>query len=197
MTQNPSHAITKVSQILEKGACILDIGAGRHLAHTKIFRKKGFVVDTCDFFHGSTYRGDFNKLDIPEEKYDMVWGSHVLEHQLNVGNFLTKCREVCKEGGIVCMTVPPRTTFTAGGHVTQWNPGMLVYNMVLAGIDCSNAHIKQYDYNQSVIGYKNSFKLPQLKYDSGDLHTLNKWLPKGLEYKKFGNFEGDIKEHNW
>ena len=74
---------------------------------------------------------------------------------------------------------------------------MMIYNMVLAGIDCSNAHIKQYNYNQTVIGYKKTFVMPQLKYDSGDLATLSKWLPKGLKYEKFGNFEGDIKEHNW
>lgn len=197
MTQNPDQALHKVVKILEKGARILDIGAGKPLAHTKWFRQRGFEVDTCDFFKGSTYEGDFNELKIPPRHYDCVWGSHVLEHQLNVNKFLRKCQRVCKEGGVIALTVPPRTTYTAGGHVTQWNPGMMIYNMVLAGIDCSNAHIKQYNYNQTVIGYKKTFVMPKLKYDSGDLATLSKWLPKGLKYEKFGNFEGDIKEHNW
>lgn len=194
---NPDQTMEKVAQILAKNSKVLDVGAGANRPHAHWFDRRGMEVDTCDFFPGSTYQGDFNQAEIPEETYDCLWLSHVLEHQLNAGLFLKKCFSVCKEDGIIAVTVPPRTTYTAGGHVTQWNPGMLIYNLVLAGFDCSNAHIKQYGYNQSVIAYKKSFKMPKLKYDSGDLGTLNKWLPKGLEYKKFGNFEGDIQEHNW
>lgn len=194
---NPDQTLEKVITLLSKESKILDIGAGKGRPHQKWFISRGMIVDTCDFFPDSTYQGDFNKVEIPQEAYDCLWLSHVLEHQLNVGSFLEKCYTVCKTNGVIAITVPPRTTYTAGGHVTQWNPGMLVYNLVLAGFDCSNAHIKQYGYNQSVIAYKKPFKMPELKYDSGDLGTLNKWLPKGLEYQKFGNFEGDIMEHNW
>lgn len=194
---NPHLTQNKVHNLIQPKSKILDIGAGKEQMHTRWFSNKRHICHTCDFFPKSTYEGDFNTLDIPSDTYDVVWASHVLEHQLNVNSFLTKCHDVLKVGGLVAVTVPPRTTYTAGGHVTQWNPGMLIYNLVLAGFDCSNAHIKQYEYNQSVIAYKNPFTMPKLRYDSGDLGILNKWLPKGLEYKKFGNFEGDIEEHNW
>jgi hypothetical protein len=194
---NPDQTMEKVVKLLPKKSKILDVGSGMPPLHKNWFTRRGMIVDTCDFFPGSTYQGDFNKIKLPRGAYDCLWLSHVLEHQLNVGMFLKKCYRICKKDGMIAVTVPPRTTYTAGGHVTQWNPGMLIYNLVLAGFDCSDAHIKQYGYNQSVIAYKKPFKMPPLKYDSGDLKTLNKWLPKGLEYKKFGNFEGDIEEHNW
>lgn len=194
---NPHLALEKVNEIAQPGSRIIDVGAGQGRPHSKWFQGKGHNVDSCDFFNGSTYQGDFNTVDIPHDTYDVVWGSHVLEHQLNVNAFLKKCYDICKVGGIIAITVPPAKDEIVGGHVTLWNPGIVIYNLVLAGFDCSNAHIKRYEYNQSVIAYKNPFKLPKLVYDRGDLDTLKPWLPKGLTYKRFGQFEGMIQEHNW
>lgn len=194
---NPDQTLRKVGDLLSRASFILDIGAGKTHPHTSWFISQTHHVETCDFYKWATYYGDFNQVQIESNRFDCVWASHVLEHQLNVNMFLKKCHRVLKKDGIIAVTVPPRTTYTAGGHVTQWNPGMLIYNLVLAGFDCSNAHIKQYGYNQSVIAYKGSFELPSLNYDTGDLGKLNKWLPKGLKYEKYGNFEGDIQEHNW
>ena len=91
---------------------VLDVGAGS-LEHANLFLRAGKIVDTVDFGLSeysnrqreatgirNSYIGDFNTLDIPH-KYDVVWCSHVLEHQVNPNLFLKKIREVANDGGYV------------------------------------------------------------------------------------------------
>ncbi len=199
MAQNVNETIRKLDSIIKKSSKILDIGAGQKEEHANIFRSKGHIVDTVDFFPRSTYQGIFTELNI-EKKYDVIWTSHCLEHQPNIGNFLTKCYDVCEDNGYICITVPPANAYKdwiVGGHVTLWNAGLLVYNLVLAGFDCSDANIKSYDRNISVISRKRNRPEVRLVYDRGDLRTLNQWMPRGLQYDRWGHFEGQIQEHNW
>ena len=73
-----------------------------------------------------------------------------MEHQINVNSFLEKIRKDLKEDGFLCITVPPAKHKMVGGHVTIWNPLLLIYNVVLAGFDCKNVAVKKYDYNISL-----------------------------------------------
>jgi hypothetical protein len=86
-----------------------------------------------------------------DSRFDCVWASHVLEHQLNVGLFLRKIFEVANEGAAVCVTVPPSQPKILGGHVSFWNAGLLLYNLVHAGFDCRDASVLRYGYDISVI----------------------------------------------
>ena len=173
---------------------ILDIGSGQGY-HAQVMRNKGLKVSTTDIKGVVTYRGDYNKLDIPQ--HDGIFCAHVLEHQLNVNSFLKKVFSDLKEGGILCITVPPLKHKIVGGHVTLWNAGLVIYNLVLAGFDCSKASIKTYGYNISVILKKKSRPQVKLIYDNGDLLTINKYLPVGLIYSSSGAFDGNIAEYNW
>lgn len=193
---NVDLTIDKLNSVLDKQCNILDIGAGKQEPHAKMFRSKGHVVDTVDFFSTSTYTGNFMDIEFTKQ-YDVIWASHCLEHQLNVNMFLKKCYNVCSDGGLICITVPPAKDWIVGGHVTLWNAGLVIYNLVMSGFDCSNSSIKSYDYNISVIAQKKPFTMPKLRYDRGDLKTLQQWLPSGLEYDKYGHFEGKIHEYNW
>lgn len=185
-----------------KPAAVLDIGSGRKERHANLMRKSGIKVDTVDFFNTATYTGDFMEVDI-KKKYDAVWTAHCLEHQLNVHNFLLKTKDVLKEDGILCITVPPMKEQVVGGHLTVWNSGLLLYNLVIAGFDCRNAKIKTYGYNISVFVKKNSsIKLPNnLPRDSGELRMLKNFFPKEISQeissgrKEF--FSGNIQELNW
>ena len=193
---NSVEGMILFSNILNDDCKILDIGSGKHESHANFFRDNGFVVDTCDFHKNATYKGNFNDLDI-HKSYNGIWTAHCLEHQLNVNLFLKKIYSVLLDDGILCITVPVFKQNIVSGHYTFWNAGLLLYNLVMAGFDCSNAKIKTYGYNISVIVKKKSFIMPQLKYDKPDLVTLQKYFPDGLEWLDGKGFEGEIEELDW
>ena len=156
-------------------------------------------MDTCDFHPTATWSGDFCKLDI-DKTYDACWCSHVLEHQENVHYFLKKITKVVRPGGIVCVTVPPLKHNVVGGHLTLWNAGLLIYNLVVAGIDCSSCKAKRYGYNISVIFYNNAREEIELCLGGPDLAKLKRFFPIEIQWQENtrGNlFDGDISEPNW
>lgn len=186
---------------------ILDIGACEML-HSKIMIDNGKTVDTCDYGNSvyyvkkddsiqtrKNYIGDFNDINF-EDKYDAIWCSHILEHQLNPNLFLKKIHSLLKEGGVLGIVVPPRKPFIVGGHVSIWNAGLVLYHLVLAGFNCRKyCKILQYDYNIGIIIKKESIeKYPDnLSYDKGDIELLSDFFPFEVKH----NFNGDIMEFNW
>jgi len=136
--------------------------------------------------------GDFNNV-ATDKLYDCIWCSHVLEHQLNPNFFLTKIFHTLKDGGVLAITVPPAKHEIVGGHVTLWNAGLLLYNLILAGFDCKDAAVKSYGYNISVIVNKRTAILPDLLFDAGDINALNEFFPLGV----YEGFVGKIEELNW
>lgn len=175
---------------------VLDIGCGQGL-HSNAFRthlKTVIGIDAGDHWGTPEIKADFITYDFVEP-FDLVWCSHMLEHQPNVQQFLHKVYAVLKPGGILAITVPPRKPSIVGGHVSIWNAGLLLYNLILAGFDCRDAMIQQYDYNISVIVRKSYASLPPLKMDSGDIELLAPYFPRALEAVQ--NFSGDIADMQW
>ncbi|HDX8614717.1 TPA: class I SAM-dependent methyltransferase [Aeromonas dhakensis] len=181
---------------------VLDLGAGEGL-HSNILSAHGKKVTAVDL-GGSIYSKraspDFevingNFMDLSFDKaFDCIWCSHVLEHQLNVNQFLLNINSHLIEGGVLAVTVPPMKNEIVGGHVSIWNAGLLIYNLVMAGFDCRRAAILRYSYNISCIIEKRSIVLPKdLNYDYGDIEKLSMYLPQGLAE----GFNGDIYELNW
>ena len=179
---------------------VLDIGAGAQ-KHTKQMREQGLTVVTNDYGENNRvvnlrpdYSGDYLTLtDIGT--FDGIWCSHTLEHQRNVGLFLDKLHRDLEEGGVLGITVPPRKDKIVGGHLSLWNVGLLLYNLVLAKFDCSGAGVATYGYNCSVVLNKKTANLPDLTYSGGDIERLKTFFPKGLDIKQ--GFNGRIEEHNW
>lgn len=181
---------------------VLDVGAGA-LHHTNILLKNNKIVDICDYGNSiyynkrieqenirNKYIGNFNKIKF-NNKYDAIWCCHILEHQLNINLFLKKINSLLNEGGYLAIIVPPRKPFIVGGHVTIWNSGLVLYNLILAGFDCSEyCYINQYDYNIGIIIKKKSIiKLPDnISMDCGDIELLNKYFPFDVKH----GFNGDI-----
>lgn len=183
---------------------VLDVGAGNLLA-ASYFVDHGKIVDVNDY-EKSPYlnaeavtlsrvrnfiSGDFNKLEF-SEKYDFLWISHVLEHQLDVQAFLVKAVSLIKDEGYIAVAVPPRKPFIVSGHVNLFNPGLLVYRMILAGVDCSKAKVFQYDGNICLITKINRIELPELSFDIGDLEKLQKYFPFEVQE----GFNGDFMQSN-
>jgi len=123
---------------------VADIGVGRGL-HATGFCCQNFQVHGVDgrpaevrhpnYTHHFSWFEDWEPVPV-----DMVWTCHTLEHVPNPGDFLTKCRELTPVGGLFGVVVPDdRTDLIIDGHFTFWTPATLLYHMVMAGWDCSEA----------------------------------------------------------
>lgn len=184
-------AFDKFFNMLQKSGDVelLDVGCGTEQTHAKLFDTLDNVtVTTCDIVDGVDLQGKFTSMDIEDEAYDAIWCAHVLEHQENVGEFLKKIHHSLSEDGLLCITVPPLKHNIVGGHLTLWNTGLLYYNLILAGFDCSKAIHKKYNYNISIIVRKKSITdFPNLFYDCGDIELLSKYFP----FKAKQGFDGN------
>ena len=189
---------------------VLDIGCGQGL-HSDIFKDNGKQVFSLDYGkspylmrredRSNIIIGEFTAYDFGSRQFDAVWCSHVLEHQMDTHRFLLKVHQVLRENGVLAITVPPLKHDIVGGHVSLWNAGLLLYHLILAGFDCSQAAVKKHGYNISVITVKKSVNvIPDLIFDAGDIRTIRPYLPYGLSYGENINdvmFNGDIDELNW
>lgn len=188
-----SEALTRFLEY-DWNSC-LDIGAGKGI-HADYMRNEGRKVTTLD--SNPVYNPNIiaqylrwrNNAYLPA--YEAIWCCHVLEHQINVGSFLRKIHNDLEPGGYLAITVPPAKHEIVGGHVTLWNPGLLVYNLILAGFDCANARVGSYEYNISVIVQKESYEsrgIPieiskKLINDAGDIELLSSFFPKNLHMRQ-------------
>jgi 2-polyprenyl-3-methyl-5-hydroxy-6-metoxy-1,4-benzoquinol methylase len=169
---------------------VLDVGSGGG-KHAQAFRKHGCKV-TCIDYGTSIYadnadnegleviHADFNSFESPR-KFDLVWASHILEHQRNPGLFIERLVEACAEGGHVCITVPDPHRNLWGGHVSLWTPGLLAYNVALCGVDLSDSRFIRGSNEFSLLFRAKRVPVPaDLHYDYGDLEKLAKYLPEGF-----------------
>ncbi len=187
---------------------VLDLGCGNGLA-SKFFSNNGKSVTACDYgrspnFDSSVAQqviiGDFNTIEFGRQ-FDCIWCAHCLEHQLNVQGFLTRIHSLLKENGVLAITVPPMKNTIVGGHVSLWNAGLLLYRLILAGFDCSEASVRRYGYNISVIVRKHTISvLDTIVYDKGDIRTLEPYFPKNIKLRRKesdNSFYGRIRKLNW
>ncbi|MGB5324620.1 MAG: class I SAM-dependent methyltransferase [Pseudomonadales bacterium] len=191
-------------QLVTKGRfnSVLDIGSGAG-EHAKIFEAYGKTVTRFDFGKsrafdaktqsGKTIIGDYLHYDF-EQSFDCVWASHVLEHTVYTHEFLVKIRRDCKPKGLIAITVPPAKSEFVGGHVTLWTPALLLYRMVLAGIDCRKASVFRYGYNITVItgNRANNVVLEELAWDFHDIERLQKFFPADIHAQMNGDLAGDV-----
>lgn len=181
-----------LERCLRLPACaVLDIGSGSG-EHAAAFRGSGFDVTTISLREPADLVGDY-LAHVFSERFGLIWASHVLEHQPNVGAFLKKCRHDLAEGGWLAVTVPPMKDSVVGGHVAMFNAGTLLYHLILAGFDCRNAMVKTYDYNVSVIAQNIPATLPDLAMDCGDIERLDHLFPMPVVQ----GFDGRIESLNW
>ncbi|MEM7530233.1 MAG: class I SAM-dependent methyltransferase [Pseudomonadota bacterium] len=174
-------------------------GAGRH---ARLLREAGCDVLAVDFGRSVYYGrredgtdiaiGDFLELDLPGDM-DLVWISHVLEHQPDVNRFLRRARACLAQDGWAVVTVPPAKPQIVGGHLTHWSPGLLLYNLVLAGFDGASARLLRHGYNITAFCRPHSDPLPELDYDSGDIDRLTDRFPPGC----MEGFDGAMTEYLW
>ena len=180
---------------------LLDVGSGPG-EHALRFAEAGIDVTAIDIVDNCPAHDRINFIQSNWDSqgfvgtFDIVWCSHVLEHQLNVNDFLLWLKDSLKDDGILAITVPPMKHEIVSGHYTVWNAGLLVYNLVMAGFDCKEAQILSYGYNISVIVMKKEIHLPELKYHYGDISNMKEFFPKHTVFVG-DTFFGDIQQTNW
>jgi SAM-dependent methyltransferase len=184
---------------------VLDIGsgAGEHAKILSQFQKKVTALDFGTSIYAKEKDRDYDEIEHiymdffdyePRQKFDCVWASHVLEHQGNPGLFINKCMQIVKDDGIIAITVPPMEQYVLGGHLTNWNAGILLYHLVFNGIDCRDCSIMSYGYNISVIVRNRKRPHVDLTYDNGDIIKLLQYFPECINREPF---EGKIRNWNW
>ncbi len=186
-----------------KAETVLDVGIGRG-SHARAFIGNKSRVTGIDPRPGNpellehkyyTHIEDaYEKVSFEEdEKFDLVWCSHTLEHIPNVQHFLITLQGWLKPNGWLFIAVPnDRQSRLHIGHLTLWTPAHLAYNLVCAGWDCKDA-IWYTDYltigmsvqNTGVIDLSWRTSLP-----SEGKH-LNDFLPKPMRHNDgawWGNY---------
>ncbi len=71
---------------------------------------------------GITVVSDFFENYLPEEKFDVIFSSHVVEHLRDVKGYFTQCADLLNPGG-VCIVVTPNASawkFRLGGSCWCW-----------------------------------------------------------------------------
>ncbi len=137
MSSTPYRALARLCK--EATGSVLNIGDTADSPHSLQMKAAGLDVTTIGLLPEADIQADYNKKALGV--YDAIWCAHCLEHQRNVGSFLEKIFSELKDGGVLCVTVPPLKTNIVGGHLTLWNGGLLLYNLILAGFDCAKASI--------------------------------------------------------
>ena len=197
------HGLFKLIRDYEFNS-VLDVGSGAG-EHAEMFASQGKTVTALDFgtnVHSrisESKNHDIRKIDANfyevtfDEKFDCIWASHVLEHQPDSGQFIRRCMDLAKEDGVLAITVPPLKHTIVGGHLSLWNPGLLLYQLVFNGLDCRDAAICTYDYNITILVRNRRRKDVALKWDSGDIEALKKYFPEFVNEP----FNGQIAQWNW
>jgi hypothetical protein len=176
--------------------CALNIGSGG------VSKVTSLLETHCDDVRSLDMRADVagvtqcDYMDYAVDRlYDVVWCSHVLEHQENPTGFLRKIFIDMKSPGWLAITVPPMKNEIVSGHLTLWNAGLLLYHLVIAGFDCRHAKVSTYDYNCSVIVQRQKANTDIKRNECGDveLADIEAYLPIDFDT----SFNGQIEELNW
>ncbi len=195
---------------------MLDVGAGlgrdaRIIKESGKLKEPPVLVDLVDPKDRKEYESEKLKdlgnwvtedfMDCAETypPYDLVSCSHCLEHQLNIHDFLKKLMRMTKDDGVLAIVVPPPNyqEGIVGGHTNIFTAELLLYRLLLAGLDCAKAHVIIYKWNIGVVLRKKEIELPFLLGGVGnrpELHAMREWLPP-MDWSPAPLFEGKLKHH--
>lgn len=128
------HASTRVEVIrahAAPGSSVLDVGSSREEPFHLALKDQGFRVLRMDIKgHALTDTGSLET--IAPESMDVVTHYFVLEHVVEIRDFLADCRGILKDGGTMIIEVPNIRSYLEDWlgilpyeHVNHWSPGCL------------------------------------------------------------------------
>lgn len=169
---------------------VLDIGSGTG-EHARFFQLFGKEVSTCNLFPPADWVGDF--LDAPIEKqFDVIWCSHMLEHQRNPGLVLDKIYRLLKTNGVFALSLPHHPpSRLVPGHLSTWSLALACQHLVQAGFDCREISALT-SYELSLIIPK-TMSGPKPAKTEPPWQEIEQYLPPILEL----GLETEVPSLNW
>ena len=132
--------VAERNNIGKKFKTSLDIGCGDGV-HGEIMKHAGLKVTGVDKYSD---KADFN-MDFMsytrarQMDFDVVFCSHVIEHQRNVGDFLDRIYDVLSDDGVLIISAPNHSAETLiEGHINSFIFPLFLQHMIHAGFDCKN-----------------------------------------------------------
>ena len=153
--------VTERNNIGTKFKTCLDIGSGEGV-HTSILRHAGLEVFQVDKYSTTAeYKVDFIEHEF-DRKFDVIFCSHVIEHQRNVGLFLDKIFDLLSDDGVLIISAPNHSVETlVEGHLNSFLFPLFLQHMIHAGFDCKNGKYLSLIENSFIVSKANNFDIKE------------------------------------
>ena len=152
--------VSERNSIGTKFKTCLDIGSGEGV-HTSILCHAGLEVFQVDKYSTtSEYKVDFieHKFD---RKFDVVFCSHVIEHQRNVGLFLDKIFDILSDDGVLIISAPKEDHNLIEGHLNSFIFPLFLQQMIHAGFDCKDGKFLSTIENSFIVSKADNFDMSE------------------------------------
>ena len=129
----------------------LDIGSGKG-EHSRVLSSLGLEVYQVDKYSKTAqFQNDYLETNF-NDKFDIIFCSHVIEHQRNVGLFLDKIYDDLADHGFLIISAPkhPAERFVEG-HLNSFIFPYFLQHLIHAGFDCKKGKFL------SMGGHENAF----------------------------------------
>ena len=153
--------VTERNNIGTKFKTCLDIGSGEGV-HTAILRHAGLEVFQVDKYSNTAeYKVDFIEHEFGR-KFDVIFCSHVIEHQRNVGLFLDKIFDLLSDDGVLIISAPNHSVETlVEGHLNSFLFPLFLQHMIHAGFDCKNGKYLSIIENSFIVSKARNFDIKE------------------------------------
>ena len=153
--------VTECNNIGTKFKTCLDIGSGEGV-HTSILRHAGLEVFQVDKYSTTAeYKVDFIEHEF-DRKFDVIFCSHVIEHQRNVGLFLDRIYDVLSDDGVLIIIAPNHSVETLiEGHLNSFIFPLFLQHMIHAGFDCKNGKYLSLVENSFIVSKAKDFNIDE------------------------------------
>ena len=154
--------VSERNNIGKKFKTSLDIGSGEGV-HTEIMQHSGLKVTGVDkYSEKADYNMDFMSWSKARQMdFDVVFCSHVIEHQRNVGKFLDRIYDVLSDDGVLIISAPSEDHNLIEGHLNSFNIPLFLQQMIHAGFDCKRGKFLSAMENSFIVSKAKDYKLDE------------------------------------
>ena len=154
--------VSERNNIGKKFKTSLDIGSGEGV-HTEIMQHSGLKVTGVDkYSEKADYNMDFMSWSKARQMdFDVVFCSHVIEHQRNVGEFLDRIYDVLSDDGVLIISAPSEDHNLIEGHLNSFNVPLFLQQMIHAGFDCKSGKFLSAMENSFIVSKAKDYKLDE------------------------------------
>lgn len=146
----PVRLYAPLIEELTYGRKMLDVGFLSHFFMQEM-SKRGWLTWGIDFVHGVSdseriIKGNFETHDFKDQKFNLIWMSHVFEHFKSPKNIIKKCYDLMPEDGVLYIATPDTdfihtrsnsgfTHWRRDEHYIMWSKEALTRELEKAGFD--------------------------------------------------------------